>query len=138
MLEMLQYLREHSRSERLLAAVEALAESLTTEIAARAAWRAYAVGQLIAWDRAHGMKQWHAGTKAIEGGIKGQFRRASERKAPIERARTRYAFYAAKFPEVTRAKLCEMVGNELKVAATTVATWVPNPKPTRRGRPKKK
>lgn len=80
------------------------------------------------------------GGDTIRGGRKGALAshgpeadRAVQRKA----YRDRYAYHAEKLPELNRTVLLKMVAEEFNVAPSTVATWVPNPTRTNRGRPRK-
>lgn len=79
----------------------------------------------------------HAGVGPIRGGKKAGGALKREREPQRKQYRVRYAHHAGLLPEATRKRLCEIVGEEFEVAWTTIATWVPNPKSTRRGRPRK-
>lgn len=81
-----------------------------------------------------------AGGEVILGGKKGADRQhgpVAERAARLETYRDRYAHYAAQFPEANHMKLLSMVAEDFDVHTDTIHRHVPNPKPTKRGRPKK-
>jgi len=92
------------------------------------------------------MRDYKAGRRARMGGIRGAEKVSGTqdaRQALHAWARERYNYHYASAPDATRKDLCGAVAEDLAakygidVTWRTVARWVQNPKPTRRGRPQK-
>lgn len=135
---------QHVDSPKILRAIEGLAGKIKSDADALIALHAWKVGvfegavQLAT----HWQRPLLAGIDASEGGKRGDVKAhgtADEREAEKSKARKLYAREYAKFPEALREHLAKNVEAEMhSVTWRTILRWVPNPKPTKRGRPRKR
>jgi hypothetical protein len=134
---------QHGDSPKVQIAIKLLSDEIKTEADAHIALLGWRVGVIAG---ALGLAaEWQqlllAGLGSKEGGDRGAERThgsPAERAAKIERAKELYSRYSKRSRSgLERMPLCELVAKDMGVKPATIARWVPNPNPTRRGRPRK-
>jgi hypothetical protein len=134
---------KHGDSPKVTRAIQLLASEIKTDADARIALLGWQVGVITG---ALGLAaEWQqpilSGLGSKEGGGRGAVGThgtLAERAAKIERAKELYSRYSSRSRSgLERMPLCALVGKEMGYKPATIAKWVPNPNPTRRGRPRK-
>ena len=133
---------QHKDSPQIQRAIEGLAGKIKSDEGALIALLAWKVGCFQGGIElaTHWQRPLLLGVDIIEGGKGAAVKRhgtPAEREAKREAYRVSYAIHAADLPEAGRTVLCGIVAEEFGVTAHTIAKWVLNPAPTRKGRPRK-